>query len=48
MVAGEEGIVREFGITSKDLTVKYMELCSTLYGSLDGRGFGREWIHIYA
>ena len=25
-----------------------MELCSMLYGSLDGRGFGGEWIHVYA
>ena len=24
-----------------------MELCSTLYGSLDGGEFGREWIHVY-
>ena len=27
--------------------VEHMELCSTLCGSLDGRGFGGERIHVY-
>lgn len=25
----------------------YMELCSMLCGSLDGKGLGGEWIHVY-
>ena len=28
-------------------TVQHRELCSILCGSLDGRGVGGEWIHIY-
>ena len=24
-----------------------MELCSVSCGSLDGRGFGEEWVHVY-
>ena len=31
----------------KGPTVQHMELCSTLCGSLDGRQFGREWMHVY-
>ena len=27
--------------------VQHMELCSMLCGSLDGRRFGGEWIHVY-
>ena len=27
-------------------TVQHMELCSVLCGSLDGREFGGEWIHV--
>ena len=52
-------IVREFGIdiyillylkwiTNKVLLyVKHRELCSVLYGSLDGREFEGECIHVY-
>ena len=29
-------------------TAQHMELCSILCGSLGGRGFGGEWIHVYA
>ena len=28
-------------------TVEHMELCPLSWGSLDGRGVGREWIHVY-
>ena len=28
-------------------TVQHMELCSILCGSLDGREFGGEWLHVY-
>ena len=28
-------------------TREHVELCSILCGSLDGRGFGGEWIHVY-
>ena len=31
----------------QDPTVQHMELCSMLCGSLDGRKFGGEWIHVY-
>ena len=29
------------------LTVDHLQLCSMLCGSLDGRGIGEEWIHVY-
>ena len=33
-------------ITNKNLLyIKHRELCSMLYGSLDGKEFGGEWIH---
>ena len=52
-----ERIAREFGMDMCTLlylkhnqqgpTVQHRELCSMLCGSLDGRGVGGEWIHVY-
>ena len=28
-------------------TVEHRQLCSMLPASLDGRGFGGEWVHVY-
>ena len=51
-----EGIVGEFGIDKYTVTFKmdnqghaaqHRELWSMLCGSLDGRRFGGEWIHVY-
>ena len=36
-----------FTFNQQGPTAQHMELCSMLCGSLDVRGFGREWIHVY-
>ena len=36
-----------FTFNQQGPTAQHMELCSMLCGSLDARGFGREWIRVY-
>ena len=47
----EEQIVREFGMDRYTLLylrqITNRELYSKLCGSLGGKGFGGEWIHLY-
>ena len=41
------GCLHKFKMDNQGPTVQHMELCSILCGSLDGREFGGEWLHVY-